>query len=501
VTDDVRAKDHKHSVRGARTNFLTLIGQTTLFGFAFVVARLFGPAVWGAYSTAYQIVEVLVRSSQFATDKAVLVFVPARRAKADEAGAARAVGAGVKITVITAVLCAIGMAIAAFPVGAIAAEDPAKTGGAMVGDAMLLLAPAVVLGALSQLLLASTMAAKVLRWNFVAKGVVEPLVMFVCALGLGLAAPSLLGLTIIPVIAGAIVLVIAIVGARKLYAMRDVVAAARTKVEREIWRFCVPLAAAEALNILAMRLGTFVLVPYAVDAERGVFTIALMLASTVSYVRGMFDTVLGPLAAEAWSSGDRVRLATNLKASTRMVLLFVVPYASLYLVGGEALLGLLDTNEPTPMKFVEGYQAMIWLALANIVNATLGLAGWVLMAALRTRAMLLNNVAKLVVELVLCLMLIPWLGITGAAIATAVAITTLQVLQVYEVYRLAGIHPFSTGLAKLATLGTLVIGAELAADRLLGGGREVRVFAILAVGTAIYFAIAWRWRERGKSPA
>jgi O-antigen/teichoic acid export membrane protein len=211
--------------------------------------------------------------------------------------------------------------------------------------------------------------------------------------------------------------------------------------------------------------------------------------------------VEGPLAAEAWSSGDRERLATNLKAQTRMVLLFVVPYASLYLVGGEALLGLLDSNEPTPMKFVEGYAAMIWLALANIVNATLGLTGWVLMAALRTRAMLLNNVAKLVVELVLCLLLIPWFGITGAAIATGVAITLLQVLQVYEVYRLAGIHPFSTGLAKLASLGTLVIGGELAAYHLLEGAREVRAAGCLAAGTAIYFAIAWRWRERGKSPA
>jgi O-antigen/teichoic acid export membrane protein len=141
---------------------------------------------------------------------------------------------------------------------------------------------------------------------------------------------------------------------------------------------------------------------------------------------------------------------------------------------------------------------MIWLALANIINATLGLTGWVLMAALRTRAMLLNNVVKLVVELILCVILIPPLGITGAAIATAVAITALQVLQVYEVYRLAGIHPFSSGLAKLATLGIVVIGVELVAYRLLGGPPAVRSIAILVVGTAIYFAIAWRWREHGK---
>ena len=491
---DLREQDRKHSVRGARTNFLTLIGQTTLFGFAIVGARLFGDEVWGAYATAFAAVEVLVRSSLFATDKAVLVFVPARRARGDEAGATRTVGSALRITAITALACALGMAVASFPVGAIAADGPAP-GGAMVGEAMLILAPVVLLGALTQVLLASTMAAKVLHWNLIAKGVTEPVAMFTLALVIGLVAPGLAGLGIVPVIVGIAVLSIVVAGARRLYTMRAVLASARTKVEKELWRFLLPLAAAEALNVLAMRLGAFVLIPYVADGPRGWFITALMLSGTVSYIRGMFDTVLGPLAAEAWSAGDTARLAENLKAQTRMVLLFVVPYASLFLVGGQTVLSLSGP------EFVAGYDAMIWLALANIINATLGLTGWVLMAALKTRAMLVNNVAKLVVELVLCVILIPYFGITGAAVATAIAITTLQVLQVYEVYRLAGIHPFSRGLAKLATLGTIVIGAELAAYHLIGGGRpEVRAIAVLGVGTAIYFLVAWRWRTRGTEP-
>ena len=487
---DVHEQDRKHSVRGARTNFLTLIGQTTLFGFTVIATRLFGAAAWGAYSTAYAAVEVLVRSSQFATDKAVLVFVPARRARGDEAGAVRTVGSALRITAITAMACAVGMAIASFPVGAVAADGP-ESGGAMVGDAMLLLAPVVVIGALTQVMLAATMASKVLRWNLIAKGVTEPVAMFALALAIGLVAPELAGLAVVPVIVSLGVLTIVIIGVRGLFAMRDVLASARTKVERELWRFIAPLAIAEALNVLALRLGTFALIPYVTDAQRGVFNAALLLAGTVSYIRSMFDTVLGPLAAEAWAAGDRDRLAANLQAQTRMVLLFVVPYASVYLVGGEAVLAMLGE------EFVAGYHAMVWLALANIINATLGLAGWVLMAALRTRAMLLNNVVKLVVEIVLCVILIPYFGITGAAAATALAILTIQGLQVYEVYRLAGIHPFSAGLAKLAMLGSVVIGAELAAYQLLDGRPEVRAIAVLGVGTAIYFLVAWRLRERG----
>src|SRR4051812_33759616 len=104
--------DRAHTTRGARTNFLTLLGQTGLFGFAILGARLFGPAVWGAYTTAYAWVDVRARGALAGGDKALLVFVAARRATGDEPGVTRALSTVVRVSGALA-LVAVGVMAAA----------------------------------------------------------------------------------------------------------------------------------------------------------------------------------------------------------------------------------------------------------------------------------------------------------------------------------------------------------------------------------------------------
>lgn len=485
---DARERDRTHSLRGARTNFFTLLGQTTFFLFSAAAARLFGQAVWGAYTTAFAWIDVLVRTSLVAGDKGVLVFVAARRAKGDEAGAVRAVASTLRVALVTSAIFAVGMALASYAVEYVSGEP-------LDGEAMRLLSPVVLMSAVSMLLLAATMSAKVLHYNFLAKGVTEPLVMFACAITFGYALPQMLGLALAPLITGVIVLGVAIWAVSRVFVLRDIIRSLRSEpTERELLRFVLPLAFAELLNIVAMRLGSFMLIAYVALADRAVFNTCLLLAGTVSYVRGTFDTVLAPIASEAWAQNDHERLAINLKHQTRIVLLIAIPFASLFIVGGPAILALYGEG------YIEGHRTMIWIALAHIINATLGLTAWVLMAAHKSRAMLLNNVAKLALDIVLCLILIPLMGIEGAALATFVAIASLQLLQVWEVWRLAGIHPFSRGLGKIAALGVVIVGGELLAYHLLGGVPELRAIGVLAVGTPLYFLVARRWRER-KPPA
>jgi O-antigen/teichoic acid export membrane protein len=227
------------------------------------------------------------------------------------------------------------------------------------------------------------------------------------------------------------------------------------------------------------RLGTFILVAYAAAAERGVYNTCVLLATTVSYLRGAFDTVFAPVAAEAWASKDRERLARNLRRQCQLVLLFAIPLGGLYITGGPAVLALFGPG------FVHGHRTLAWLALAHIINASLGLCGWVLMAAGRSRLILANNLVLFAVSTVLCLLLIPRAGIEGAALATTASIAVMQVIQAIQAYRISGAQPISAGFVRLAVLGALVIAAELVAYRLLGGPPIARALALTAAGAAV----------------
>ncbi|MCX5747468.1 MAG: oligosaccharide flippase family protein [Proteobacteria bacterium] len=482
---DAGRADRDHSARGARTNFFTLLGQASFFLFGAVAARLFGAARWGAYTTAYAWIDVLQRTALVGGDKAALVFVAARRANGDLAGAAAAVGSTIRVTLVAAVVLALGMFAASFPIARLSGEP-------LDGTAMRALAAVVVSGAVVTLLMSATMATKRLAFNFIVKGVTEPLLMLACAIAFGLALPSMVGLALAPLITGVATVALAVWALGRVFPLREVATAIRAPADREMVKFAIPLAAAELLNILAMRLGSFMLLAYVSVGERGIFNTCALLAGTVSYVRGAFDTVLAPIAAEAWAQGDHARLRANLQHQSRLVLLFAVPAASVFIVAGPAILALYGP------AFAGGHRALIWLALGHVVNASLGLTGWVLMAARRTRSILLNNVAKLGLDIVLSLILIPLLGIEGAALATAIAIAALHLLQIVEVWRAARIHPFSPRMFGLALVGGAVIVGELVTYHLLPGGVALRAIGVLAVGTPLYFVVARKltWREQ-----
>lgn len=476
--------DRDHSVRGARTNSLTLLGQATSFLFGAAAARLFGQAAWGSYTTAFAWCDVLVRTSLLATDKAVLVFVPARRAMGDEQGALRAIGTSVRVTLLASVTFALLMFGASYPVTSLSGEP-------RDGIAMRYLSAYVVVGAVLLLLLAATMSAKVLRFNLLAKGLTEPGLVFAFAVLFGALMPQMETLALVPVAAGLVALAVAWQGMRTLFDVAAIVRVARRdRMDREMTRFALPLALSEFLNIVAMRLGSFVLIAYVVVDDRAVFNTAMILAGTISFVRGVFDTVLGPIAAEAWAEGDHGRLAHNLKVQSSLVLLFAVPLASVFIVGGAALLAVYGTG------FVDGHRTLVWLALGHLVNATLGLVGWVLMAARRSGAMLRNNAIKVAVELALCLVLIPQLGIEGAAIATFTAIAALHGLQIWEVWRVAAIHPFSLRMFQLALIGGAWTAGELVLYQALPGTVLFRAAVALLTGIPLYFVAVWHLRSR-----
>jgi O-antigen/teichoic acid export membrane protein len=455
-----------------------------MFGFAILAARLFGPATWGAYTTAYAWIDVLARGALTGADKALLVFVAARRAEGDEPGVIRALSTVLRVTTVLALVAAAVMAAASLVVPRLSHEP-------LDGVAMRWLAPVVISTALSLALLAATMATKTLTYNLLAKGVAEPVVMLALGAAVGLTAPSVRTLTLAPIIAGGVLVVVAAWGVSRRFDVRALARSLRREpIEGQVVRYAVPLAVAELVNIVTYRLGTFILVAFASAAERGVYNTCVLLASTVSFLRGAFDTVLAPVAAEAWAQGNRERLARNLRRQCRLVLFFAVPLGGVYITAGPAILALFGP------QFVAGHRALAWLALAHIINASLGLTGWVLMAARRSRLILVNNVVMLAVSTAACALLIPPLGIEGAALATALSITIMQGVQAWQAHRIAGAHPFSRALLALGVLGAVVIAAEVVLFHRIEGAPLVKGVALAAGGAAVYFAVGWRLGRR-----
>jgi O-antigen/teichoic acid export membrane protein len=454
-----RERDERYrEARGARTNFLTLAGQTLLLGFQMLGGRLFGAATWGAYAWGLSMVEVWGRLGLAGSDKGIMIFVAARRADGDEKGAERALATGLRLggglsLILMVVLAAIANWVAP------------NNGDARYGPALRTLSYGLPLVTLTTLLLAGTMALRNLRFNLLVKGVTEPVLRVALVAALGLTASGVGALTMVYVFAAAGTLAVTVWAFSRMFSLRRTLGGVlRGPLDRPMLKYAMPLAVAEVVNCALGQLNVQVLGWFRPAEDVGAYAAAATLAGAVSFLRGAFDTLLAPIAAEAWARQDRARLSSTVRLYSRTILAFALLGGGALLVGGQALLALHGPD------FVRASSALAVLVVGHIINASCGIAGWVLLASGRSRLILLNNVGTCALNLVLCLVLIPRYGMLGAALAATLSLVAIHTVVAIEVQLLARAQPLSVGFLRVLGVGVALIAGEIAVHRLVGAG-------------------------------
>jgi O-antigen/teichoic acid export membrane protein len=119
------------------------------------------------------------------------------------------------------------------------------------------------------------------------------------------------------------------------------------------------------------------------------------------------------------------------------------------------------------------------MTVAWLFSAASGPCGYMLTMSGRPIVQMVNYLAAVVFNVALNIVLIPRLGISGAAIAWATTVGLLAIARMTQVRVFLKMLPFNLGLVKGLAAGVIAGGVALSIRALMGGG-----FASLAVGTA-----------------
>jgi len=113
----------------------------------------------------------------------------------------------------------------------------------------------------------------------------------------------------------------------------------------------------------------------------------------------------------------------------------------------------------------------------------------VLLMSGRSTTSLINSLTALAIDIVLCFLLIPRLGISGAAIAWALAVTVRAVLAYFQVRRSQKISPVSTASAIAAGASVGCYALPMLGLTLTGTTSLVAFAAVGLGGTVVYLAV------------
>lgn len=450
MTGSTRAQDLRKAARGSGANYLAALLQAGIFVFHTVGARLLGKLAYGAYIFAWSVVEIANKIAVAGLDKGILRAVASERARQDGQAEIKALATALRV-VLLASLAAV--ALIELGAGLIARwqEVPAYA------PTLRALGPLIFLWSSTVVLIAATMGLRTMRYNLLVRGVADPALLLVSGLlwALSWRQGAGVAMALAHVCAASATLLLALLAFGRCFGLRRIAGGMLRRWDGHLVRFSLPVGLAELLNQAIYRVDVILIGAFMQDPlQVANYGACILLSNVISSVRYAFDPVLSPVVAETMVSGDRERLAHNLRLMVRWVTLLSLPIFVTFLFFGRTLLGLWGQS------YTSAHSALVLLATGHLANAVLGLHQWPVVMSGRSRLDLLNNAVAFAVNLVLNLVLIPRWGLTGAASATLAGNLVLRLLQALEVGVIFRMHAFSSYWFKVVlAAGGLVAGA------------------------------------------
>jgi O-antigen/teichoic acid export membrane protein len=201
----------------------------------------------------------------------------------------------------------------------------------------------------------------------------------------------------------------------------------------------LPIFAAEAFYLLLTYSDIIVLKQFRPPDEVAIYYVASKTLALVAFIYYSVAQTIAHKFAEHDVAGDRTRLAAFLKQSVRLTFWPSLGAIVVLLALGQPLLRLFGH------EFVAGYYLMFIMAAGLLARSSVGPAERLLSMLGERRACALIYAASFLLNIVLCVALIPSLGLAGAAAAGSIALIFESAgLFVVAKYRL-GLHCFIFG--------------------------------------------------------
>lgn len=147
-----------------------------------------------------------------------------------------------------------------------------------------------------------------------------------------------------------------------------------------------------------------------------VYAVSYSLAAVI----GMFYSILGftvyPHMAALWNEGDKIGASEVLCKAIRYYFFFAVPSVAGLTILSAPIIKLVSTSE-----YFSSWQVILWLCLGIAVFGLYELNVFAILLAKKTILNLKITAVALVVNVILNILMIPKIGILGAAVATCIS--------------------------------------------------------------------------------
>ena len=175
--------------------------------------------------------------------------------------------------------------------------------------------------------------------------------------------------------------------------------------------------------------------------EVGIYGVSAKLVTLILFSMAAFATTIPPLISKIHISGNRDELSKVVSGSTRWVLSIAIPITLILVLEGKFILKYFFGE-----IFVNGYIPLVILSIGQIIKAGTGLVGYTLQMTGQHKTFLKIAISGGISNIILNILLVPYFGMLGAATATTLCFTMVNITCVFVIHKRLNVLTLAKGL-------------------------------------------------------
>jgi len=466
----------------------------TLFKYisTFLIQYAFGPGIYGIYTLAMSLVNLVSSVFNLGLDDAMVRYVAIYRAKKK---ATSLQGLTIFCTSLAGIAGLIGALLLLFFTPSLVSLHAKSYGGknyfAQVVPVLQMMAPLVPLFCMQIVWVGGLRGFKAFKWRVLAANILQPVALILLLLGVLFFFSNLgiYGVAIAFLVSTAFSVVLNL-----FFLFRQIsrVATAESKQYevREWLGFASLNFLTTIIDTVLDSIDTILLAVFSIPfIEIGYYGAALRYSIFISVPLLSLNNIFAPTIAELHSKGERRKLESMFKVITKWTIMFSLPIFLIVTLFSPYLLGL------SGQSFELAWPLLIAFAIGGLINAGTGAVGYMLLMTGHNKLSFINSLVAVATNVGLGIVLTPRYGAMGTAISTGLAICVLNLMRLLQVrlilkmqpYRWDTLKPLCAGLISALLIGgALFLLRDFKLSRMLGHAILPAQLLLIPIFLAIY---------------
>ena len=173
----------------------------------------------------------------------------------------------------------------------------------------------------------------------------------------------------------------------------------------------IPFSINSGIQMVRSKLLSYILVIFGSLEAVAIFDVASRGANLVAFTLNALNSAISPFVSSAFEEGNMARLQSIVKKTGRLIFLFSLPVALIFIFGGKTLVSLVFGEE-----YTASYIPLVILCLGQLISSMVGSVGLLLSMTGNQKVFSKSNLQMLVLHVVGSIPMVIYFDVIGAAI-------------------------------------------------------------------------------------